>query len=72
MCSVEFTDDDGDVVTLSYVWIRNNLIIENENESMLSATNTSVGDLISCRVTANDGQSDSASVQSNSVRILDQ
>jgi len=72
VCSVEFTDDDGDVVTLSYVWIRNNLIIENENESMLSATNTSVGDLISCRVTANDGQSDSASVQSNSVRILDQ
>ncbi len=72
VCSVAFTDDDGDVVTLSYVWIRNNLIIENENESMLSATNTSVGDLISCRVTANDGQSDSASVQSNSVRILDQ
>ena len=72
VCSVAVTDDDGDVVTLSYVWIRNGLIIENENEQTLSATNTSVGDVISCQVTANDGQSDSAPVLSNSVEILDE
>ena len=71
VCSVAVTDDDGDVVTLSIVWIRNGLTIENENEQTLSATNTSVGDVISCQVTANDGQSDSAPVLSNSVEILD-
>ena len=64
-------DDDGDVVTLSYVWKKNGVTIDGETNSELDISDTITGDNISVTVTVtpNDGTSDGQSVESNVVTI---
>lgn len=64
-------DDDGDVVTLSYVWKKNGVTIDGETNSELDISEAITGDNISVTVTVtpNDGTSDGQSVESNVITI---
>ena len=50
-------EPDGDPVTLTYEWSRNDTVIANHTTDTLPASETTRGDTISVRVTASDGAS---------------
>jgi len=62
------SDPDGDAVTLSYVWEKNGSVIT-ATASTLSASFTTRGDSIRCRITPNDGSVSGTAVWSSSVVI---
>ena len=63
------TDADSDTISYTYSWWKNTSVISGAITSSLTGSSFSKGDLISCRVQANDGVSSSSAVSSNILTI---
>jgi hypothetical protein len=68
---VESQDPDGDVISLRYLWIKNNEEIPLENSQVLKSGNFHKGDSIKVIVTPSDGKTDGSPVSTPPVRIAD-
>jgi len=66
---IQSQDPDGDMVTYRYQWIRNDVVIGGENESILKAGNFGKGDVIQVKVVPSDGKEDGKPFLSDLVKI---
>ncbi|RYX80739.1 hypothetical protein EON83_27300 [bacterium] len=67
-------DIDGDTLTYSYIWTKNNVVIDGETGKTLDLSKTGngdVGDVITVTITANDGTANSAPLTSAAVTVTE-
>ena len=62
-------DEDGDEITLSYEWYKNDELQEILTTQTISSENTLRGESWKCVITPNDGEIDGNKVESNSIII---
>lgn len=63
------SDPDGDSVTNSYKWFRNESIVGGQTTNTISSGTTSIDDSWLCEITPNDGTVDGTPLNSSSLRI---
>ncbi len=68
--AVTSSDADGDPVTYSYQWLEGGLPLAGQTSSTLSGSVVSKGDVVSVRITPNDGLDDGVAYDSAEVTVL--
>jgi len=69
-CTAAATDADGDVVTFTYAWLINDVVLGGATASTLTGASFAEGNAVKCRATPSDGGASGTAMTSAAVTIL--